>query len=137
MKIVKLEKVSKPKIGKLYKNGVKLERLEEDTAIYLTLFGFNIEAIRPVSIPKSKNPDFLINGTIWEVKTLTTTNKNTIKERFRKAKKQSDKVIFDLRNIKGSANETKNYILKLFSAPGRIRRIIIIEKSGICLDIYK
>ena len=51
-----------------------MEPHEENTAEYLTLYGFSIEAIRPVNTPKVHNPDFLISGTIWEVKSPTTNN---------------------------------------------------------------
>ena len=55
MKIIELKRVPKNKIGRLNKNGVKLEPLEEKTANYLRLYGFTIDVIRPASIPKSKN----------------------------------------------------------------------------------
>lgn len=60
MKVIELEKVSKKKIGSFLKNGVKLEPREEEITGLLALYGFVINAIKPVSTPKTKNPDFLI-----------------------------------------------------------------------------
>lgn len=47
MRIKELARVSKDKIGYINVNGVKLEPNEEATFNYLTLFGFNIELIKP------------------------------------------------------------------------------------------
>ncbi len=69
MKIKELAKVSKDKIGYINRNGVKSEPNEEATFRYLTLFGFNIELIKPTGTKKAKNPDVLIMGSIWEAKT--------------------------------------------------------------------
>ncbi len=82
MKITVLEKVPKDKIGHLNKNGVRLEPAEEATFKYLLLFGFNIEVIMPTSIKGISNPDILISGGVWEVKTPTTYKESTIKEDF-------------------------------------------------------
>ena len=55
MKITVINKVPKNKIGILNKNGVKLKPNEDFTFKYLTLFGFNIEVIKPSSIEKGGN----------------------------------------------------------------------------------
>ena len=130
MKIIELHQVSDNKIGKINKNGIKPEPNEEKTLNYLTLFGFDIELIRPSNTYKTKNPDVLIFGTIWEIKTPISSNKNTIKNRFREASSQADKVIFDLRFIKKNSIEAEKQIRQLFKGDGHVRRMIIIEKTG-------
>ena len=137
IKIRALEKVAKAKIGYLNKDSVKPETKEEDTFNYLTLFGFNIELIRPTSTKKAKNPDIFIAGVIWEVKTPISSNKNTIKNRFREASKQSSRIIFDLRHIRRGADEAKKQIVELFGNSGRVRNLMIIEENGDVFDFYK
>lgn len=140
MKIIELKKVPKNKIGKLNKNGVELEPHEENTAELLTLYGFNIEAIRPSNTPNIKNPDILMSGTIWEMKGPTSANKSTIKKRFRKAIKQANgKGVFDLRNIKmiKEREDAFNTVIELFETSRGMRRIIVIKNDDKVLDIFK
>ena len=134
MKIKELQKVPKAKIGHINKNGVKLEPGEEDTLNYLILFGFDVELIRPTRTQKIKNPDALIMGTIWEVKTPTSCNKTTIKNRFREAADQATHIVFDLRNIRKHSDDVKKQLINLFMEEGLVHRMIIIEKSGKALD---
>ena len=140
MKIIELKKVSKNKIGKFNQNGVDLEPHEKRTAKLLTLYGFNVEAIRPSNIPKMHNPDILMSGTIWEMKGPTNANESTIKKRFRKAIKQANgKGIFDLRNIRTirEQGDAFNKIIELFKTSRSMRRIIVIKNSDKVLDIFK
>ncbi len=137
MKVKELEKVPKNKVGHVNKNGVKPEPNEESTFNYLTLFGFSIELIKPTRTQKVKNPDVLIAGAVWEVKTPISSNKNTIKNRFREAAGQAAKIIFDLRNIKNDADKVEKQIIDLFTGNGEVRHLMIIEKSGKLLDLIK
>ena len=137
MKIVELHKVPKNKRGKINKNGIKPEPCEKFTLNYLILFGFNIELIKPVGVKGTNNPDVLIFGTIWEIKTPTSHNKNTIKMRFRHASNQAQKVIFDLRGIEKHADEVEKQIIELFKGDGNVRRMMLIAKSGKIFDISK
>ena len=89
LRIVKLKTVSNSKIGKIIKNDIKTEPAEDSTFVHLTQFGFDIELIKPTSIKKSNNPDALISGTIWEIKSPESSNPSTIKNRLRKASKQA------------------------------------------------
>ena len=140
MKITELKKVPKNKIGKFNQNGVDLESHEKMTARFLTLYGFNIEAIRPSNIPKIHNPDILMSGTIWEMKGPTNANESTIKKRFRKAIKQANgKGIFDLRNIRTEKERAEAFgtIMELFKTSREMRRIIVIKNDDEVLDIFK
>lgn len=137
MKVNEIKMVPKGRIGRVSKNGVKPEPNEDDTFSYLALFGFDIELIKPTRTQKVKNPDVLIMGAVWEVKTPISSNKNTIKNRFREASNQASKVIFDLRNVRDGANEAEKQIIELFRGDGRVRRMIIIEKCGRVVDYIK
>ena len=137
MKLKELSKVSESRIGHVNKNGVKPEPNEEETFNHLVLFGFNIELIKPTRTQKVKNPDVLIAGAVWEVKTPISSNKNTIKNRFREASDQATKVIFDLRNVKKDADKVEKQIIDLFRGDGQVRHMMVIEKDGKLLDFIK
>ncbi|MBQ7040786.1 hypothetical protein IJN73_01825 [Candidatus Saccharibacteria bacterium] len=137
MQIREIPKAKKNKIGYINKNGVKSEANENETFSYLTLFGMNIELIKPTGIKKAKNPDIFIMGSIWEVKTPISANRNTIKNRFREASRQASKIIFDLRFIKNNADKVEIQLINMFKTGGQVRRMLIIEKSGRLLDVTK
>lgn len=137
VKIKILNRVADSKIGFLRENGVKPVPNEESTFNYLTLFGFNVELIQPSNAKKMRNPDIFIAGTIWEVKTPVSSNRNTIKKRFREASKQSTRVVFDLRYIKNGADRAKKQIIEMFKDDGRVRSLMIIRKDGELLDFRK
>ena len=137
MKISVIDKVSKNKIGVLNKNGVVPKPNEEFTFEYLTLFGFNVELIQPTSARKVKNPDVLIMGAVWEVKTPTSYKLNTIRNRFREASDQATKIIFDLRLIKNDTDKIERLLIGMFKGDGLVRRMIIIKKDGKVVDFVK
>lgn len=138
MKIIKRKPVPKSKYGKVTFNNRDLEPHEEATVFCLSSFGFDVETIIPSNIPKSKNPDILLLGTTWEMKGPRKANEETIRTKFRKAKKQSGgKAVFDLRNSGNDAKEIERYILKLFNEIHEMRRIMIIEDDDTLLDIFK
>lgn len=137
MKTKELKKVPRNKIGRVNKNGVKSEPGEEKTFEFLALLGFDIELIIPTHAQKIKNPDVLIAGTIWEVKTPTSHNENTIKNRFREAADQATHIVFDLRYVKRDHEKVEKQLIGLFKDKGRVRRMIIIEKSGKTVDFIK
>jgi hypothetical protein len=138
MKIIERKTVPKSRYGRVVFNNHNLEPHEEATVFCLSSFGFDVETIIPSNIPKSKNPDLLMLGTVWEMKGPRTANESTIRTKFRKARKQADgKAIFDLRNTSNDTAEIKKYILKLFSEIREMRRIMIIENDQKLLDIIK
>lgn len=137
VKIRELARACQEKIGHINTNGVKSEPNEIATFRYLTLFGFNIELIKPTSTEKAKNADILIMGSIWEVKTPISSSRSTIKARFRKASKQSTRVIFDLRFVKDDSDKVQKQIVEMFNMGGQVRHLMIIEKDGKLLDFCK
>jgi len=138
IKMTKLEKVEREKIGRIVENDVILEPHEYRTVLFLAQLGFDIELVRPSNIPKSKNPDIEMLGTFWEMKGPTKYNEDTIKLRFQKAKKQADgKAVFDLRNVRGRVNEVEEYILELFATSRGMHRIIIIKNNDGAIDFRK
>ena len=138
MKIYFLKRVPKTKYGKVILLNHDLKPHEEATLFCLSEFGFDVETIIPSSIPKSKNPDLLMLGTTWEIKGPRKVNKNTIQNRFHKARKQSGgRAIFDLRKTDGDVEKLEKYILQIFKTSKGMKRIMIIENNNSILDIFK
>lgn len=137
MKIIELHQVPKSRRGSFHKNGIRLEPHEERTADYLTLYGFSIEAIRPTNTPKVHNPDLLMGGTIWEMKTPMSYNENTLKIRMKKASKQAKRIVFDFRNMKKEYDKAQKFVIKLFVGNHEMRRMIVVTKDKKVLDFYK
>lgn len=137
MKIKEVFRNLKTTPGLFKSNNIKMERGEALTIEYLLLFGFDVEFICPSSTKRAKNPDILMLGSIWEIKTPTSSNQKTIKNRFKKASSQATKIIFDLRGIETNADRAQRQIIDLFSQEGTVRRIMIIDKDGRLLDIKK
>ena len=80
MNIRELHKVPKNKIGRINYNGIGLESHEYDTILLLALYGFDIELITPSNTLGNANPDILMLGTSWEIKSPETSNLKTIKK---------------------------------------------------------
>ena len=124
--------------GRAKYNGTEPLPHEKKTIRHLTKYGLDIETIIPSNTPGSRNPDILMMGTFWEMKGPVSANENTIKNRFKKAKRQADgRAIFDLRDISSNSIDAERIIIDLFATTRGMYRIIIIEKSGKVIDITK
>lgn len=117
-------------------NGVILEEGEYNTILFLKSKGMRIEVLRPTSIPRSNNPDIMMQNTIWEIKTITTTNLKTIKKRVHKASLQSCNIIFDLRAIR-SQDLIVDDLIKRFKSKTSIRKMIIVKDDDTMIDLSK
>lgn len=137
MKITELEPVPRNRRGKFLKNGVKLEPHEEATAKFLILYGFTIDVMKPVNTPKVKNPDFLINGVIWETKSPEGVSKKNIERKFHEASRQAHNLIIDLRRIRQPAKSAEQETVKQFFKSSGIKHLMIITKEEKLLDYRK
>ena len=99
MRIIEIEKLFAKRAGQTKYNNIKLEEHEINTLMLLNGFGYDIEVLRPMNTPNLNNPDIVMQGSIWEIKAPRSYNQKTLKERIRKASRQANKVIFDLRMI--------------------------------------
>ena len=117
--------------------GVKINEHEYDTIRFLEKHGYRIEPIKPISVPKMKNPDLLIDGAIWEVKSPITKNEDTIERKFMKAAKQANRIVFDLRRAKLPEKKALNIIKKNLKSSTKARKVKIITRDGKILDFKK
>ncbi len=123
--------------GRLTQNNVHLEEHEYKTVKFLLEQGYDIELIPPSRIKNLRMPDLMLMGLPWEMKAPLGDSKHTIKNIVQNASQQSANIIIDLRRCKTDDNTAINKILHYFELSKRLRRIIIISKSGEMLDISK
>ncbi|MDR0967394.1 MAG: hypothetical protein LBL75_01000 [Rickettsiales bacterium] len=81
----------------LYQGGSLPESHELEVANILAGIGKDVEFLAPVYIKGICMPDLIMDGKRWEIKSPIGASKRTIENNFRKAQKQSENIIFDLR----------------------------------------
>lgn len=123
------------KQGKIIPNGVSLEKHENDTVVYFTSIGENIELIPPDKIAGSKKADFSMNGLEWEMKSPQSNGARTMEHAVRSASKQSENIIIDLRRSKLDDDRAIAQIKFHASKRTNIKRLIVITKDGVKIDI--
>lgn len=123
------------KQGKIIPNGVSLEKHENDTVVYFTNLGEDIELIPPAKTTGSKKADFIMNGLEWEMKSPQSNGARTMEHAVRSASKQSENIIIDLRRSKLDDDRAIAQIKFHASKRTNIKRLIVITKNGSRIDI--
>lgn len=75
------------------------EKHEYETAKYFAKLGFDVTFIKPRSIKGNHDPDFSIRNRAWETKNPNVYSKSSFQYNCRRAQKQSEHIIFDLRKL--------------------------------------
>ena len=112
------------------------ERHEYETARYFASRGYDVIFIRPSNVKGLHNPDFKICNKVWETKSPSGESKRTFEDNFRKAIKQSEHIIIDLRRI--SAKQEKWCIEKLKKENRLsfvVKTLLVITRDGRLLTI--
>lgn len=125
------------RIGKVDYSELKSppEKHERATANFFAKRGEDIQFIRPHSIKGSHNPDYIMNGKIWEIKSPTTYSDSSFEHNFRKAMKQSKNIIFNLRRL-NQVNERKYTTeLKKWCQTSTIKTLVVITRDGRILTL--
>jgi hypothetical protein len=117
-------------------NGANPTPNEIKAANYLVGHGFKLLFLKPANRKGVHTPDAEINGERFEIKSPVSNKPRTITKRFKEARKQSDKIVFDLRNIKGGAENTERLLLDL-AKNMKCSRLIIITKHNKTIDTLK
>ncbi len=123
------------KRGKIIPNGVSLEKHENDTVVYFTDLGFDIELIPPSLTSGTRQPDFLMDGLAWEMKSSRSNGSRTIEHAVRSASRQSENIIIDLRRSKLDSERAITQITLHASRRTNIKKLIVITKRGVRIDI--
>lgn len=125
------------KKGRIIPNGVSLEKHENETVVYFTNLGHDVELIPPSNTPKAKTPDFMMGGKAWEIKSPQGKSRVTVEHAFKRAAKQSENIIIDLRRTKISTKESIVSVERLFKVSRRVRSLKVITRENKLLDFKK
>ncbi len=106
------------------------ERHEYETAKYFANRGFDVNFIKPSDIEGTNSPDFVMDGKMWETKSPIGSSVRTYEDNFKKAIKQSENIIFDLRRLKAPDERKCIKILVRRSGLAKIKNLIIITRDG-------
>jgi hypothetical protein len=89
----------------------------------------------PVDDYKRKSADMVMFGVQWEMKSPTGASKSTIENQFRRASKQSKNIVIDTRRTTLTDEEIEKAIIRETKKHSVIRRVIMINKEKIVVEI--
>ncbi len=129
--------MKKPRKGKIdiSELNVPPEKHEYETARYFADRGFNITFIKPGDIKGQNSPDFEMAKRIWETKSPIKFSNSSFEDNYKKAVRQSEYVIFDLRRLK--IRDEKKYLARLNrkEKSRKVRILLVITRDGRLLTI--
>ena len=102
--------------------------------ILVEFFKANVKFVRRSA---GKTPDFLINGSYWELKSPTGSGKHNIQHKLQDAALQSCNVVLDGRKSKLHPDKLKNEVNHQFELIKKIKRLIFINKSGKAIELSR
>ena len=127
------------RVGKIIKPGdVNPWPHEEATAKSLALYGHDVEFIRKSNRDREHSADAYVDGVKWEFKAPKSKLLSAVERNLRRAKNQSNRIVFDSRRMKGVPDES--IVREIMSKAPLIRdisNIIYIDKHGKCIDIFR
>lgn len=134
---MKRRKKQSKKSGKITPNGILPEKHELDTLLVFTELGYDVELV-PISLtPHAKSPDAIIGGKTWEMKSPTGHSKSTLEHCFKKAARQSENIIIDLRRTKIDDQNAISQLKNQFYHSKRVKHMKIISQKGEVLDFVE
>ena len=93
--------------------------------------------VKFVKCGRGKTPDFLIKGTYWELKSPTGSGKHNIQHKIQDAAEQSRHISIDGRKSKLHPVKLKNEVQHQFNIIKKAKRLILINKSGKAVEIFR
>lgn len=106
------------------------EKHEYEAARYFAKRGKDVVFLKPSDIKKQHTPDFMMDGKMWELKSPIVYGRNSFEDNLRRAIRQSEHIIYDLRYL--NMNDEQRYIRELnkWKAKKRIKTLLVIKKNG-------
>lgn len=118
--------------------GVNIWPHELETAKALANFGYIVEFKTKTEGYKVHSADAYIDGILWEFKAPNGSKLDTVERNLRRAKEQSDRVVFDSVRMKKVPDfAIRREILAKAPLVTGIREIIFVNRKRECIDIYK
>ena len=91
----------------------------------------------PYTAYKAKSFDVVIDGINWEIKSPQGNSKSTVVRQLKRGKKQSNHIIFDTSRTSIGDHEIEKRIRKNLIGSHSIKRVIMITKKQVVIDICK
>jgi hypothetical protein len=82
-------------------------------------------------------PDFLINSVEWELKSPTGDGKYNVQHQIKAAAKQSVNIVFDSRRSKMHMAKIRHEVERHFGYTKPIKRLILIDKNKMIVELSK
>lgn len=102
------------------------------------LFGKHVQMAPRVNFPeKIPSPDYLVDGLKFDLKEISGSGKGVVDGNLRKAKQQSENVVFDVTRTKLSNDEILSQLEKVYELNRRGLGIAIIKDGEELIDILK
>ena len=101
------------------------------------LAGYFRKDIEFVLRAAQSTPDFLIDHVFWELKSPTGKGKHNIQHILQDAARQSPNVICDTRYSKMHPSRIRCEVRRQFHVIRSIKRLVLIEKSGKVIEIFR
>ena len=120
------------RVGKIIKTGdVSPWPHEEATAKALALYEHNVKFIRKSNRDREHSADAFVDGEKWEFKAPRSRLLSAVERNLRRGKKQSTRIVFDSRRMKGVPDEAiMREIASKAHLISKIQRIVYINKHG-------
>ena len=112
---------------------------EKETAQWLSeLLGRHVEMVPRVNYPKNiSTPDYLVDGVKFDLKEISGSGKNVIDNASKKAKEQSENIVFDITNTPLSEDEIFELLDMVYKSGRRGLNTALIKKSDKLVDIIE
>lgn len=111
-------------------NGLHVEPHEMSTARRLQALGKNVRFRPLVHGEGVKNPDFYLDGVLYEAKSPEGAGGSTISNQFAKARKQAQRLVIDLQRCGLPDDVALQQIARRFHGQKRIREVIAFDHLG-------
>lgn len=118
--------------------GVNVWPHELETAKALVNFGHTVEFKKKAEGHKVHSADAYVDGILWEFKAPNGSKLDTVERNLRRAKEQSDRVVFDSIRMKKIPDfAIKREISSKAPLISGICEVIFVNRKRECIDIYK
>jgi len=94
-----------------------------------------VEFLVPLDDYKRKSADILMQNVVWEIKSPNGSSKSTIRNQFRRASKQSKFIIIDTRRTQLKYQSIEKSVLFEVKERPYIKKVILIDKHEIVVEI--
>ena len=108
----------------------KGKQREKSAAVIMSrYFSSEVIFLVPSNAYRQKTADYIINDTVWELKSFITKSPKTLKKRFKEGLYQSKNIIVDLRESKVHEHTALTLLKRLAMNHRDVRLVLCILKS--------